>query len=50
MESLDALASRVRTADFVDAVRRMHQHRCHINELVSPSPVRGLFGPAVIIS
>jgi len=50
MESLDALASRVRTADVVDAVRRMHQHRCHINELVSPTPVRGLFGPAVIIS
>ncbi|MGY4653929.1 RraA family protein [Mycobacterium sp. URHB0021] len=50
MESLDALASRVRTADVVDAVGRLHQHRCHINDLVSPTPGRRLFGPAVTIS
>ncbi|SRX96202.1 bifunctional hexulose-6-phosphate synthase/ribonuclease regulator [Archaeoglobus fulgidus DSM 4304] [Mycobacterium shimoidei] len=50
MESLDALAGRVRTADIVDAMRRRHQHRCHLLDLVSPTPGRRLFGPAVTIS
>ena len=50
MESLDALASRVRTADVVDAMGRLHQHRCHLLDLVSPTPGRRLFGPAVTIS
>ena len=50
MESLDALASRVRTADIVDAMGRLHRHRCHLLDLVSPTPGRRLFGPAVTIS
>jgi 4-hydroxy-4-methyl-2-oxoglutarate aldolase len=50
MESLDSLASRVRTADIVDAMGRLHQHRCHLLDLVSPTPGRRLFGPAVTIS
>lgn len=50
MQSLDALAGRVRTADIVDAMRRRHQHRCHLLDLVSPTPGRRLFGPAVTIS
>lgn len=50
MESLDALAGRVRTADIVDAMGRRHQHRCHLLDLVSPTPGRRLFGPAVTIS
>src|SRR6516165_10718090 len=50
MESLDAPASRVRTADVVDAMGRLHQHRCHLLDLVSPTPGRRLFGPAVTIS
>jgi regulator of RNase E activity RraA len=50
MESLDALAGRVRTADIVDAMGRRHQHRCHLLDLVSPTPGRQLFGPAVTIS
>ena len=50
MESLGALASRVRTADVVDAMGRLHQHRCHLLDLVSPTPGRRLFGPAVTIS
>jgi 4-hydroxy-4-methyl-2-oxoglutarate aldolase len=50
MESLDALAGRVRTADIVDAMGRLHQHRCHLLDLVSPTPGRRLFGPAVTIS
>jgi 4-hydroxy-4-methyl-2-oxoglutarate aldolase len=50
MESLDALASRVRTADVVDAMGRLHRHRCHLLDLVSPTPGRRLFGPAVTIS
>jgi 4-hydroxy-4-methyl-2-oxoglutarate aldolase len=50
MESLDALASRVRTADIVDAMGRLHRHRCHVLDLVSPTPGRRLFGPAVTIA
>src|SRR4051794_6829044 len=50
MEPLDALASRVRTADVVDAMGRLHQHRCHLLDLVSPTPGRRLFGPAATIS
>jgi 4-hydroxy-4-methyl-2-oxoglutarate aldolase len=37
-------------ADLVDAMGRMHRHRCHILDLVSPTPGRILFGPAVTIS
>jgi 4-hydroxy-4-methyl-2-oxoglutarate aldolase len=29
---------------------RLHRHRCHILDLVSPTPGRILFGPAVTIS
>jgi regulator of RNase E activity RraA len=29
---------------------RLHRHRCHILDLVSPTPGRRLFGPAVTIS
>lgn len=50
MESLDALAGRVRTADIVDAMGRLHKHRCHLIDLVSPTPGRRLFGPALTIS
>ncbi|OCB33881.1 dimethylmenaquinone methyltransferase [Mycobacterium malmoense] len=50
MESLDALAGRVRTADIVDAMGRLHRHRCHLLDLVSATPGRRLFGPAVTIS
>ncbi|AVH54740.1 MULTISPECIES: RraA family protein [Streptomyces] len=44
------LASQVRTPDVVDAMGRIHRHRCHINDLVSPTPDRVLLGPAVTIS
>jgi 4-hydroxy-4-methyl-2-oxoglutarate aldolase len=37
-------------ADLVDATGRLHRHRCHILDLVSPTPGRVLFGPAVTIS
>lgn len=50
MELLDTLARRVRTADVVDAMGRLHQHRCDLLNLVSPTPGRVLFGPAVTIS
>ncbi|MGP4087293.1 RraA family protein [Streptomyces sp. KR55] len=49
-DRLQDLASRVRTPDVVDAMGRMHRHRCHINDLVSPTPGRVLLGPAVTIS
>lgn len=49
-DRLQELASRVRTPDVVDAMGRMHRHRCHIDDLVSPTPGRVLLGPALTIS
>ena len=46
MHSIEGLA----TADLVDAMGRLHRHRCHILDVVSPTPGRVLFGPAVTIS
>jgi 4-hydroxy-4-methyl-2-oxoglutarate aldolase len=40
----------LKCADLVDAMGRMHRHRCHILDLVSPTRGRILFGPAVTIS
>ena len=40
----------LKCADVVDAMGRMHRHRCHILDLVSPTPGRILFDPAVTIS
>jgi 4-hydroxy-4-methyl-2-oxoglutarate aldolase len=40
----------LKTADLVDAMGRLHRHRCHILDLVTPTPGRVLFGPAVTIS
>ena len=40
----------LKTADLVDSMGRLHRHRCHILDLVSPTPGRVLFGPAVTIS
>lgn len=47
---LNQLAEQVGTADLVDAMGRLHRHRCHILDLVTPTPGRVLFGPAVTIS
>jgi 4-hydroxy-4-methyl-2-oxoglutarate aldolase len=38
------------TANLVDSMGRLHRHRCHILDLVTPTPGRVLFGPAVTIS
>ena len=46
----DHRLAQVKTADVVDAMGRAHRHRCHILDLVSPTPGRMLFGPAVTIS
>jgi 4-hydroxy-4-methyl-2-oxoglutarate aldolase len=40
----------IKSSDIVDAVGRLHRHRCHLLDLVSPTPGRVLFGPAVTIS
>jgi regulator of RNase E activity RraA len=40
----------LKCADLVDAMGRLHRHRCHILDLVSPTPGRVLFGPAATIS
>jgi regulator of RNase E activity RraA len=45
----DALSG-LRCADLVDAMGRFHRHRCHVLDLVSPTPGRALFGAAVTIS
>ena len=45
-----AIPEEITTADLVDAMGRMHRHRCHILDLVSPTPGRRLFGAAVTIS
>lgn len=44
------LLDEIGTADVVDAMGRLHRHRCHILDVVSPTPERRLFGPAVTIS
>ncbi|GHB76536.1 dimethylmenaquinone methyltransferase [Streptomyces viridiviolaceus] len=49
-ELLQRLASRVRTPDVTDAMGRMHRHRCHIDDLVTPTPGRVLLGPAITMS
>jgi regulator of RNase E activity RraA len=48
-ERTDALSG-LTCADLVDAMARVHRHRCHVLDLVSPTPGRVLFGPAVTIS
>lgn len=40
----------ITAADLVDAMGRIHRHRCHILDLVTPSPGRRMGGPAVTIS
>ena len=40
----------LKTADLVDAMGRLHRHRCHLLDVTSPTPGRVLFGPAVTIS
>jgi len=45
----DALRG-LKCADLVDAMGRVHRHRCHVLDLVSPTPGRVLFGPAATIS
>lgn len=48
--SLRKMINQVGTADLVDAMGRLHRHRCHILDLVTPTPGRQLFGPAVTVS
>jgi regulator of RNase E activity RraA len=47
---LHDLLDGVAAADIVDAMGRRHRHRCHLLDLVTPTPGRRLFGPAVTIS
>lgn len=50
ISSIEEMVGRVRAADLVDSMGRLHRHRCHILDLVSPTPDRVLFGEAVTIS
>jgi 4-hydroxy-4-methyl-2-oxoglutarate aldolase len=47
---LQDLLDQVTAADLVDSMGRLHRHRCHLLDLVTPTPERRLFGPAVTIS
>jgi regulator of RNase E activity RraA len=49
-DSLLDMVDEVTTADLVDSMGRLHRHRCHLLDLVTPTPGRRLFGPAVTIS
>lgn len=49
-EDLPRLLAHVTSSSLVDAMGRVHRHRCHLLDLVSPTPGRVLFGPAVTIS
>lgn len=49
-DSLLDMVDQVTTADLVDSMGRLHRHRCHLLDLVTPTPGRRLFGPAVTIS
>ncbi|HEY7121579.1 MAG TPA: RraA family protein [Solirubrobacterales bacterium] len=46
----DLSVAGLKAADLVDSMGRLHRHRCHVLDLVSPTPGRVLFGPAVTIS
>jgi regulator of RNase E activity RraA len=49
-DDLQSLLGQVKSSSLVDAMGRLHRHRCHILDLVTPTPGRVLFGPAVTIS
>jgi 4-hydroxy-4-methyl-2-oxoglutarate aldolase len=49
-DSLLDMVAQVTSSDLVDAMGRIHRHRCHVLDLVTPTPGRRLFGPAVTIS
>ncbi|MEU5346348.1 MULTISPECIES: RraA family protein [unclassified Streptomyces] len=49
-KDLAARLSELGCAALVDAMGRIHDHRAHILPMVSPDPVRPLFGPAATIA
>lgn len=46
----DWLPEEITAADLVDAMGRIHRHRCHILDLVTPTPGRRMARAAVTIS
>lgn len=49
-DDLRRLVDGVSCASLVDAMGRVHKHRAHILDLVSPDPTRVLFGPVVTVA
>lgn len=47
--TLDRLA-KVKSASLSDAMRKLHPHRHHVLDLVSPTPGRVVFGPAATMA
>jgi regulator of RNase E activity RraA len=50
IEPLRRSISGLTSADLVDAMGRLHRHRCHLLDLVSPTPGRVLVGPCVTVA
>jgi regulator of RNase E activity RraA len=48
-EGRQARIDGIRSASLADAMGRAHSHRSHISGLLSPTPERVLFGPAVTL-
>ncbi|MFF3256000.1 RraA family protein [Actinacidiphila glaucinigra] len=44
------LSAKLKTANIVDAMGKFHRHRCHLSDLVSPTPDQVLFGPVATVS
>jgi regulator of RNase E activity RraA len=49
-DDLRGLIGGVSCASLVDAMGRVHEHRAHVLDLVSPDPTRVLFGPVVTVA
>ncbi|MCI2417915.1 RraA family protein [Saccharopolyspora sp. K220] len=47
---LTTMATELGCASIVDAMGRTHRHRAHLLSLISPTPQRPMFGPAVTIA
>ena len=49
-DGLQSLLVQVTSSSLVDAMGRLHRHRCHILDLVTPTPGRVMFARAATIS
>ncbi len=50
MKEIDHLLPKIKSASLVDAMGRIYSHKCHVLDLVSPTPGRVVFGQAVTMN